>query len=343
MEINKTVSLILFLALLAIVFYIIKPFISAIIFAAVLAYLLYPVYKRMIKKLNKNVAAAILTIIPILIIFAFVWFSSSIVITQAFNFYREIQRLDLINFTEGIIKNVFKFEPEMARQVTVTIQQGLTEISTTIVKKAGEIITNIPRLLVQAFVMFFVLFFILRDSEKIITNLKNALPFEKKINKTITARTNQITRSIIYGRFIVGTIQGIVAGIGFYIFKVEHAFLFTLAAIFFAILPFVGPWLIWLPASINFIIANQIDKGIGLFIYGSIVVSLIDNFLGPIIVGRKARVNSGVILIGMLGGLYTFGATGLIIGPLLLEYLMMGFLTYQQIIKEKNKKKGKKK
>lgn len=339
MEINKTVSLILFLILLAVVFYIIKPFISAIIFAAVLAYMLYPIYRKMIKKINKNVAAAILTVTPILIIFAFVWFSSGIIIREAFNFYREIQQLDLISFTQEILNKIFRSDQELARQITVAIQQGLTEISTTIVKKAGEIITNAPALALQVFVMFFVLFFMLRDSDKIVSNLKKAIPLDKKTKQKVITRTNEITKGVVYGRLLLGLIQGIIAGIGFYIFGVEHAFLFTIAAIFLAILPFVGPWIIWLPASLNFIITNQIDKGIGLFIYGAIVVSLIDNFIGPTIVGKKTHINSGVVLIGMLGGLYTFGAVGLVVGPLLLEYLMMGFTTYQEILKNNKSKK----
>lgn len=329
-NIERVIYFVLFSVLIVLSFFIIRPFISAILLAIIAAYIFCPVYKWLLRRIkNRNISALIVTFIPLAVILTIVWFSLGIIIREAFDFYRKIQNFNLLNLAQEFLTKLFRFDIGMARQITISLQRGLIQASTMITKRTGDIIANTPQLLIQAFIVFFVMFFIIRDYDKIAKSIKKILFFNKKIEKKVMQKTNDITRGVVYGRLIVGLIQGLVAGLGFYLFKIDHAFLFTVLAIFFSILPFIGPWLIWMPASLNLIVSNKMAMGIGLFFYGAIAISWIDNLIGPAIVGRKAKINSGIALIGMLGGMYFMGIVGLVIGPLILEYLLLAINLYR--------------
>jgi predicted PurR-regulated permease PerM len=120
------------------------------------------------------------------------------------------------------------------------------------------------------------------------------------------------------------------AGIGYLIFGVPSALLLTLFTIFVSIIPFVGAWLGWVPVDIYLFSAGRVDAAIGLLIYGLIVVSLIDNVLRTIIISRRTKLNSAIVLIGMIGGLLAFGVLGLIIGPLVLAYVLLVIEIYKK-------------
>jgi predicted PurR-regulated permease PerM len=104
---------------------------------------------------------------------------------------------------------------------------------------------------------------------------------------------------------------------------------------FFAILPMIGAWIVWLPVSIWLISSGQVTSGIILLLYGAIIVSWIDNVLRSYIVSRKTNLSSGIVFIGMIGGIIVFGTIGLLLGPLILAYLIVLLDAY------KNKQFGK--
>jgi len=187
--------------------------------------------------------------------------------------------------------------------------------------------------MLQLFVTFFVMFYFLRDGEVIYKSVYELLPFEEKIKKIFEKRTEEITKGVIYGRLILGLIQGITAGIGFYIFGVRQPILFTFLAIFFAIIPFIGAWIVWIPVGVNLFIIAGWKIGLMHILYQLIITSQIDNLLTPWIVGKTARMHNLIVLIGMVGGIMAFGIIGLFIGPLILEYMFLFIDIYKDYIK----------
>jgi predicted PurR-regulated permease PerM len=105
-----------------------------------------------------------------------------------------------------------------------------------------------------------------------------------------------------------------------------------MVAIFFGILPFIGTWAVWLPASIAFIVSGNLQAGMGLAGYSLISSAIIEVFIRPYIVKKQAKIPIATVLIGMLGGGYAFGIIGLIIGPLILEY----FILFLEFYRTKN-------
>jgi predicted PurR-regulated permease PerM len=179
-------------------------------------------------------------------------------------------------------------------------------------------------------VFLFVLFFSLKDGEKAMEYLKSVSPLKKETEERFIKRFKDITNSVLLGQILVGVVQGLTAGIGFFIFKVDNALLLTIMAIICSIIPMVGPWIVWLPVSVFMFASAKPEIAIGFLIYNLCLTSLIDNVIRPFVISRKTEINSAVIVVGMVGGFLVFGIIGLIIGPLIIAYVLLMMEIYKK-------------
>lgn len=331
-------GLIIFIILCIISYIIIRPLLTSIILGILLAYLCYPIYKYSLKILkNKNLTAFLICILFIFLLGLSLWLGTKALSEQALEFYRNVREYNLIEKISDFLTSSIIKDEEIAGYIGSTIKSGLLTAGRTIGESAKKFISNIILFFVQLFVTFFMMFYFLRDGEKIYKNIYDLLPFKENIKERIKNRTYEITKGVIYGRIIVGVIQGIVAGIGYYIFGIKQPILFTTLSIFFAILPFVGSWLVWIPLSINFIIVSGWQLGVLHLLYHLIITNNIDNIISPYIVGKTAKIHGGIALVGMIGGMMAFGLIGLVIGPLVLEYFFIFVDIYKEYYKNARK------
>ena len=233
-----------------------------------------------------------------------------------------MQTLDLA----GVIKQAFSldiFSSSILTTLTDSLNSLVPKILSYFITKFSNIVLNIPVILLKLFVVIFVFFFVLRDGEKAIGYVGSLFPFKREIGEKFIKQFKGVTNSVLLGQVLVGVIQGIIAGIGYFIFGVPYALLLTILTIFVSIIPFIGAWLGWVPAVIYLFSVGRTGAGLGLLIYGILIVSLIDNVLRTIIVAKRTKINSAIVIIGMIGGLFVFGVIGLILGPLILSYVIL--------------------
>lgn len=326
---RKTLAIVILIALLVLAFFLIKPFIVAIIFGFVLAFILTPLYKRLLKLIkNPTATSLIITIVTVLLLSVALYFIAQITIKEAFNLYIEIQKVDFYSLINGFLSRIFE-TPDLSRQITLTIQQAIITLTSSFTETAGRVLTNAPAIILQLFVVLFVTYYTLKEGPKLIGYIQEILPFSTDVNDKLIKRSKEITIATIYGQVVVGIIQGAVAGIGFYIFGAPSPLFFTILAMLLAIIPFLGPAFVWVPVSVFMIATGHITNGVLMFIFGILVVSWIDNILKPSIVGKKGKLNEVVALIGMLGGLVLLGPVGIVVGPLVLEYLLIFLELYR--------------
>jgi predicted PurR-regulated permease PerM len=330
-DVKKILAIIIFLILLVLSFLLIKPFISALLFAAIFAYMLHPIHTKFVKLIkNKSLSAGIITFIFIAVLAVLLWFVAQIAIREAFNLYLEIQKVDLSTTINSLLSNIFVDSPELSRQAALSIQQTVTQSINAFMESLGRVITDSPVLFLEIFVTLFVTFYFLRDGKKIVKGIYNILPFEGKIKDKFLKRSKEIANATIFGQIIIGLIQGVAAGISFYLFGAPSPLFFTILAIFLAILPFVGAWLVWFPVGLVMIATGNVVNGVLLMVYGIVVVGLIDDFVRPHIVGKRGKINPAIALVGMLGGLALIGPVGLIVGPLIIEYVLIFIQLYKK-------------
>ena len=159
----------------------------------------------------------------------------------------------------------------------------------------------------------------------------------RKHKKLLFQNTERVTKGVIYGQILTAIIQGGIAGIGFIIFGVSNPIFWGFIMMILAFIPVVGAWLIWWPAVAISIAQGNYVTGIGLAVYGLIIVSNVDNLVRPKLVGDRAKLHPALVLIGVLGGLKLFGFIGMLIGPVFFSILFVFFKVYMEISDKKSK------
>jgi predicted PurR-regulated permease PerM len=144
-------------------------------------------------------------------------------------------------------------------------------------------------------------------------------------------RFTTTTRAVAKGTVAIAILQGALGGIAFAIAGVSAPTLWGVAMTFMAVIPAIGPGIIWLPAGIILLLTGSIWQGVFILIVGGLLVSLIDNLLRPILIGRETKMPDALILLATLGGLATFGISGFIVGPIIAAF----FLSLWSIFEEK--------
>lgn len=326
---KSVIALVLILGLFILAGIIIKPIIFAIISGILLAYILYPFYNWILKKLKRETLSALLVcLLLIIVILGSAVLILGSLINQAISLYFTLQN---INLSDVLIKLLPHFlSTELSSTIAGSLNTFISKALAYGLSQSGDFILNLPEILLKLFVAIFIFFFALRDGKKAIEYFKSLDFLEKEIQEKFFVQFKNITYSVLMGQVVVGVIQGLIAGLGYFIFKVPNALLLTLLTMFVAIIPFIGAWLGWVPVDIYLFSVGRTEAAIGLLIYGLLIVSLIDNVLRTIIVSKRTKINSAIVIIGMIGGLFVFGALGLIIGPLVLAYVLLVIEIYRK-------------
>ena len=319
---RQIVTAAIFILLVVLSFFLLKPILLSIIVGIILAFIFNPVYVWLNKSINsKNISAFLMCFLLILLIIFPIWFLTPILIDQSFKIYLASQQIDFIQPLKNIFPSLFASE-EFSAEIGSILSSFVTKMTNFLVNFLSKVILNFPTLFLQLLVVFFTFFFVLRDKDSFINYIKSIMPFSQDIQNKIFESSKEITSSVIYGQVIVGILQGITAGIGFFIFKVPNPLILTLLASLAGIFPVIGTAIIWVPVTIYLLIAGNTWPAIGVAIFG-LISSLLDNFLKPIIVSKRTRMHSSIILISMVGGLFLFGVLGFILGPLIIAYLLI--------------------
>ncbi len=288
----------------------------------ILAFIFSPVYNWLYKRLKwKNIVAFVLCILLLGLIILPIWFLTPILVDQSLKIYLTAQQTDFVTPLKSIFPDLFASE-EFSAQVGSIIYSFVTQVANSLVNSLSNIILNFPIIFLQLLVVFFTFFFVLRDKEALVDYVRSLLPFTKGIQKKLFESSKGITVSVIYGQIIIGIIQGIVLGVGLFVFKVPNALLLSLLAVVAGVFPIIGTGLVWIPLLIYLFIAGNTLSAVGVLLFGTLSSSL-DNLVRPLIVSKMTKLNSSIVLIGMIGGLLMFGVLGIILGPLILSYLLI--------------------
>ncbi|MBN2112301.1 AI-2E family transporter [Candidatus Woesearchaeota archaeon] len=343
-EYAKYIFVILLVFVIFMAYLVVKPFITALLTSAVLAYIFYPLYESLNRKINrKNASAFIVSILIILLLAIPIAFLVTAITKESQVTYIRAKQIfttgDIFSIgcpaeEDGVICRFSNWVGNFIGQPNVRyhLEKSMQGITDTISRKASEFIFSIPTIVLNIFVTFFTTFYLFRDGKKIMERIKQLIPLKLHHQKQIFHQLDEITYAILYGSLLVAAVQGIVGAVGFYFFGVSSPLMWGILMGITALLPFIGTAIVWVPVSAVIIIQGITThtnsttlKGIGLLLYGALVVSTIDNFLRPYIVGKKGGIHPVLVLVGVLGGIAFFGFIGLIIGPLILA-IMITFL-----------------
>ena len=313
------------LGIFILAYIVLKPIIIPIIFGLLFGYIFTPVYKKIKNFLGgSNISAFILLGgLTILIIVPLI-FLIPLLGRQIFEIYVLLQNT---NFNEILSRF---FEEEIAISMTTHLNNIFANIFPALVSGVSNFLKNLPRFLLQFAVFLFTFYFVVRDMDKLTIFISDLSPFSKSTEKKFFGEFRGITNAIVFGQVLIGILQGLALGAGLFFLGVPRALLLTVITCIVSIIPVLGSWLVWLPVGIILVATGKIFCGIFIVLYGALFVSLIDNFLRPYFLSRNSNLPIVLSVIGTIGGLFVFGITGLVLGPLILAYVLIILEFYKQ-------------
>jgi predicted PurR-regulated permease PerM len=167
-------------------------------------------------------------------------------------------------------------------------------------------------------VALFLLFFFLRDREPMLAAIRGLLPLSQAEASQVFRQVDDTIYAILYGTLAVCVVQGALGALAFWWLGLHAPLLWGSAMAVMAIVPMVGTAIVWGPAALYLLLQGSPDKALLLAAWGFLVIGLIDNVLKPAIVKDRMHVHVVPAFVAILGGLAAFGATGAIIGPVIL-------------------------
>jgi predicted PurR-regulated permease PerM len=212
------------------------------------------------------------------------------------------------------------------------VQTVVTKASAFVYTNAIGLIKGFTTFLLDLVLVLFLAFFMFLQGDDFIEAIKRLSPLDAAHNEEIVRETEVTIKATLWGTVIVAFVQGILGGVGFLIFGLPQPAFWGTVMIPAAVIPVVGSAVIWAPAAVYLIFTGHLGPGIGLIIWGGVLVSVIDNVLKPILMKGSGSTPSVFILFSILGGLTYFGMIGFILGPLILSFLLSLLRIYQKTI-----------
>lgn len=318
MNVRRGFLLLLIAVLLLLSYWLVEPFLQYFLMAGLLAFVLFPLQQRLEPRVGAGIASFLLIlgsfitlIVPFLVIIALVAEDAAALAQQAGETDVELGQV------EGLIATYTGQEIDIAQQAS-SYAENAAQIA---LGSATGVLGAATDVLVGVAIAVFVLFFLLKDGDSLLAWLYTMIPLPGDVRAELTERLEAITWAVLLGHVLVAFVQGAVAGIGLFVTGIPNAAFWTFMMIILALLPIIGAFIIWGPASVYLVATGEPLFGAALFVYGAIVVSVTDEFLRPVIVDRYASINPSVILVGVVGGLYLVGFMGLFIGPVIVGAL----------------------
>lgn len=303
----------------------VRDFLYPVFWAIVFALLLSPVYNWTHARLRSgSVAALLVIVVASVMVLVPVSLLGAVISQETQDAYTYISNS---NFAERIPAN-----PQVQSVLgTVGISvSDITNEATSMVRNAsawvvGQTIALSGRALsigLQTLLMMYLLFFFLRDGEKIVKDIEGRLPLSVVRTRAMLSRFAATVRGTLKGAVIIAIAQGVFGGLLFWIAGVPSPVLLGALIAFFAFLPIVGPFLIWIPVSILLVISGAYLPALFVAL-GSLTINIVlDDIVRPMLVGKTANLPAALTIIAIFGGIASFGIPGIIIGPVVAAFAL---------------------
>lgn len=333
-----------FLFLLFQLYALFAVFLVPLIWTTILVLTFYPLYSLVLRVFRgrRTLASLTMTIFVIIIVAVPIVLFSGVLTTEVVGFYQQVhvavQSGELARMLSGWEETYIgqlweRWGPQIEAfelDLPGLALSGANASSQYILGQVRDVAQNLFRFLFGFLVMSFSLFFVFRDGEDFYHTIRDLLPMEPAHKEAIFLRLYETVSAVVQGMVATAVTQGVLAGLGFWAVGISFSFFLACLSAFFAMLPIGGAAAVWLPCVVYLAISGLWGKAIGLLLWGTFAVSMVDNFLKPYIIGGRANLPTVFLFFGILGGLQAYGFLGMFLGPVVLGAIMAFVKIYRE-------------
>jgi predicted PurR-regulated permease PerM len=305
-----------------------RPYLMALAVAGMLAVILEPLYAWLLAKVKSPSAAATLTIVLLMlvIIIPLILISNQI-ISEAQGLYTRVasgdtQEADYVSLDNIALRIEHAVKPHIP-SFSFDLKQYLGAFSGWIAANFQGIFSGTVDLIIKFILGIVALFYFLRDGEEFKRNILAFSPLSLSKDKIIVDSLKDAIHSVLVGSVMVAIIHGIINGVGLAILGVPNFTLWATAAAIASFVPFIGPALVWVPATIYLYFYGWSGAWVIMLVWSVFFMIVMNNFLAPHLFNRGIRIHPIFVLFAILGGLQLFGPAGFLVGPLVISLLFV--------------------
>lgn len=325
------------LALITIFFgYLLKPFFFAILWAVLIGGIFMPLNNLLNKGIKSPSLCAAITLTVVLVCLILpVGLLISLLVSEIIDIYASVHNstVDWMETIEGTLASVSQHPFLSSLKIDESFVAGK---SVEVMKAASNFLFNNLTALTQNTIMFFIqfavmlycLFYFLRDGASLTATVTHYMPMGRRHMDMFVTQFLTTSKAALKFTFVIGGIQGFLGGMIFYVTGIERALVWGVLMLGLSIVPAIGCSLIWVPAGIIMLIQGHIWQGITILVFGSVVISSVDNLLRPVLMGKDIQMHALLIFLSTLGGIAVFGLSGFVLGPVIASLFLASWKLY---------------
>jgi len=330
MEIKNYNSYFFFLVLVGIsilAFFIVQPFFVAILLASIMAVMFHRPYVFFLKLSGgrQSLSALATSLLGCAVVLAFAGILFLLISNEAGVFYRGVSSgvgifqhnvdLAIAGKNNNYFAQSLGLDASVVKDAAVKIASQSTDWALALAQKVYQ---GVAQMIFLLFVVFFSLYYFLIGGKELVKKIMYLSPLKDSHEKLLIGKFISISRATIRGALVMAFIQGAIGGLTFAFVGVPSAAILAVFMMIASLIPVVGAGLIWLPTGIIMILFGQVWQGIVILAVGFGIISMLDNFIRPKLVGKDTQMHPLVVFFATVGGLQLFGFFGFIIGPVIM-------------------------
>jgi predicted PurR-regulated permease PerM len=300
---------------------ILRPFVGVIAWSAVLAIICHPIHEWLVRKTGRlalsafitSVAAVLAFVVPLLAMGGIAVHESVALGRSSANAFQAGDE-PLKRVASGLASVTGRMGLDQAT-ITAWIHQHISEWAGSAGHYTVSVAAGLFDAVVSSVFVIFAMFLLLRDGQALVGAIPDLLPFERERSETLLRRIKDVVLASVYGVVVIAIMQGALCGAMFWVLGIPAAALWGAVTLFASVLPVVGAFAVWGPGVVYLALTGAVPRAIVLAIWGTFVVSGIDNVLRPRLVAGRVGLSELAMFFALLGGLSVFGALGVVLGP----------------------------
>jgi predicted PurR-regulated permease PerM len=327
--------------------WLIWPFISVIILAAVVTGIFKPVYIFLNRKINSLFASLLTCLLVFLILFIPTVFFVGILAKEAHGLYLMgkgaafSDQIKTILESSRILEKANLILSNFNIEITgEQLNKGVSELGKVVgfflYQQAQSIASNVFKFFIYFFFMLLVIYYLLIDGDRLISFIIDLSPLPSEQDEKLINKFKDMAGAILIGNGLGGLIQGTAGGIVFSLFGLKSPFLWGVIMGLLAFLPIIGIGVVLIPAAIYLILKGRIAAGIFFVVFYIILSGGIEYLLKPKLVGQRVKMHTLLVFFSIIGGLKLFGILGIIYGPLVATAFItltdIYYASYQELV-----------
>ncbi|MEO7117101.1 MAG: AI-2E family transporter [Caldimonas sp.] len=309
--------------------WVVAPFYGAVFWGSVLALLFEPMHRQLLGRLGgRRTPAALVTVAVILVIVILPLGLIAIsMVQEATGLYQRVKsgEVNFGSYFDQILSAMPSWAASLLSRLGLDdlaslqarVTAAITERGQSLAGRVFNVGQDVLDLVIGFAIAMYLLFFLLRDGVDIVRRIRAAIPLADGPKTLLLERFTTVVRATVKGNVLVAAAQGGLGGLAFWFLGVGAPLLWAVVMAFLSLLPAVGAALIWGPVALYLLAIGQTWQGVGLIVYGVLVIGLVDNVLRPILVGKDTHLPDYLVLISTIGGIAVIGLNGFVIGPLI--------------------------